>query len=387
MTIDRAWVEDALVDLLRVDTQVPLGETEVLPGDPKIVTAVDEIVMPYLEELQPEEIRRHDMGDVAVRFGPDRDDGLLIETYIVSQHANLMEDPNAGLVVDGKPYGIRGRCAVGQGATQNKGPMASAFAGMRTLARGLKRPVWLAINTEGKSSHDGSRRILDDLGLRARNGIVAFGTDLRVSLGNRGRVDIQVTVPGRSSHSSQPWLGLNPIEGAADVIRALRSLPVPDEHPDLGPVTVTPYQLRCFPVAPHTIPERAVIVIDRRLLPGENPATAVDALHSHMNKEGVGEVDIAEGVSMLPATVSLDSDVVHHLLEGLTKQGRVAQTFWSLNAFDAGYACSIGIPTPMFGPGKRSFKGEGLVGTDAVSIDDCEAAAGAIAHAATALCS
>ena len=93
-----------------------------------------------------------------------------------------------------------------------------------------------------------------------------------------------------------------------------------------------------------------------------------------------------EGESMLPASVSSDSAIARHLLGGLKSHGREAETFWSLNAFDAGYACSVGIPTPMFGPGKRSFKGEGLVGTDAVSLDDCEAAAGVIAHAVSELC-
>ena len=386
MKINRRWMEGVLEQLLRVDTQVPLGETELFPGDAKINAAVDNVVMPYLEELQPDEIRRHAMGDVAVRFGPESNDGLLIQTYIVSQHSNLMDDPSAGRIVDGEPYGLQGPCAVGQGATQNKGPMASALAAIRSMPRRFKRPVWITINTEGKSSHDGSRRLLDDLGLQASYGIVAFGTDLRVSLGNRGRVDIEITVSGRSCHSSQPWLGVNPIETAADVVRILRSASVPDEHPDLGPLTITPYQLRCTPVAPHTIPEKAVIVIDRRLLPGEDPSSAVAGLRSHLSDEGVVEVHVVEGESMLPASVSRDSAVSRHLLDGLASQGREAETFWSLNAFDAGYACSVGIPTPMFGPGKRSFKGEGLVGTDAVSLDDCEVAAGAIAHAASELC-
>jgi len=386
MTVDRLWMEAFLLDLLGTDTQVPLGETEILPGDAGIVKAIDETVVPRIEELHPDEIRRHVQGDLAARFGPDGDDGLLIQTYIISQHANLMEDPNAGTITDGGPYGLTGSCAVGQGATQNKGPMASAFAAVRSLPRDLQRPVWLAVNTEGRSSHDGSRRVIDDLGLRAAQGIIAFGTDLRVSLGNRGRVDIRVTVPGRSCHSSQPWLGSNPIEPAADVVRALRTASLPEDHPDLGRVTITPYQFACFPVAPHTIPERVDITIDRRLLPGERPSAAVDELRAHLSAANL-EVEVGEGAWMLPAAVSPDEAVVRHLLGGVERQHRDPTTFWSPNTFDAGYACSVGIPTPMFGPGKREFKGEGLVGTDAVSLDDCAVGAGAILHAAEMTCS
>jgi hypothetical protein len=57
-----------------------------------------------------------------------------------------------------------------------------------------------------------------------------------------------------------------------------------------------------------------------------------------------------------------------------------------MNAFDAGYACSKGIPTPMYGPGKRGFAGASLVGSDAVALGDCEAAAVAYGHAIERLC-
>jgi acetylornithine deacetylase/succinyl-diaminopimelate desuccinylase-like protein len=388
--VDRGWLEAFLLELLGAATEVPEGETEILPGDARIVGAVERVLLPSIVDLGPDEIRRHAAGDVAARFGPDREDGLLLQTYIVSQHANLMTDPHAARIVDGEGYGLApGPHALGQGATQNKGPMASAFAAVRAARRGDGRPVWLCVNTEGKSSHDGSRRILDDLGVRAAFGIVAFGTDLRVSLGNRGRVDVHVVARGRSSHSSQPWLGSNPIEAVADVIVALRDMPRAESHPTLGPVSVTPYQLTCHPVAPHTVPETARIVVDRRLLPGESPEEAVETLRTHLGDSVSGaDLDVSAGVAMLPAVVDEGALVVRALLDGLASTGaRAPETFWSMNAFDAGYACSRGIPTPMFGPGKRGFAGAGLVGTDLVSVHDCQVAAEAIANAIDVLCS
>jgi len=379
-----SWLRSVLVELLRADTQVPFGETEIVPGDPNIVAVVNDIVMPHLEAMQPDEIRRHDLGDVAVRFGPDGNDGLLIQTYIVSQHANLMEGED-GSIVDGTAFGLDGEAALGRGATQNKGPMAAALAGLRARPDTLERPVWFTVNMEGRSSHGGSMRILDDLGITAEHGIVAFGTDLRVSLGNRGRVDVEVRVRGASSHSSQPWLGKNPIETAADAIVALRDAPLPDPDARLGPATATPYLLACYPVAPHTIPEEVRIVVDRRLLPEETPETAVNGVRSHLS--AIDGVEVNGGVAMLPAAVAEDAPVVAALLEGTERAGRrAAETFWSLNAFDAGYACSKGIPTPMYGPGKRGFAGASLVGSDAVALGDCEAAAVAYGHAIERLC-
>lgn len=238
-----------LLTLLRTPTEVPAGAHELHPGDARIVSAVEEVVVPRIAELGPDELRRHPDGDVVARFGPAGDDGLLLQTYIVSQHGNLMSEPHDARVEDGGPYGIAGPVARGQGANQNKGPMAAALSAVAQRPATLRRPVLLTVNTEGRS-HDGSRRIIDEVGTRAAAGVLAFATDLKVSVANRGRVDVQVVVPGSSCHSSQPHLGVNPIERAADVVHALRSTPLPMPHPDLGPATATPYQLSFSPVAP-----------------------------------------------------------------------------------------------------------------------------------------
>jgi acetylornithine deacetylase/succinyl-diaminopimelate desuccinylase-like protein len=380
-----SWVEGFLLELLRAPTQVPRGETEIQPGDPRIVAAVNDVALPRIEELGADEIRLHDMGDVAARFGPDSGDGVLLQTYITTQHANLMEEPSASRVVDGSELGVEGPCAVGQGATQTKGPMAAAFASLLDGGTGFERPLWLAVNTEGRSSHGGSTRIIDDLAVTASCGIVAFGTDMRISLGNRGRVDVEMLVHGRSCHSSQPWLGRNPIEDAADVVAGLRDLPLPAEHHVLGRASAVPYQFSCHPVAPHTIPEEVRVVVDRRLLPGEKAAEAVAGVSRHFGGWDL-DVHVERGPEMLAAEVEADEPVVTALVAGLEAAGRRPETFYSLNTFDAGYACSKGIPTPMFGPGKRGFAGAGLIGTDMIPMAECVSAAGVLRHAIHALC-
>ncbi len=121
---------DRLLTLLRTSTEVPEGSHEIHAGDPRIVSAVDEVVMPMIEALGPNQVERHSDGDLVARFGPPGDDGLLIQTYIVSQHGNQMDDPLVGGLVDGKSFGVPGKVAVGQGANQNKGPMAAALAAL-----------------------------------------------------------------------------------------------------------------------------------------------------------------------------------------------------------------------------------------------------------------
>lgn len=386
MNSDVKWMRDVVVDVLRAPSQVPDGQTEIQPGDPAIAAVISDVVLPRIEELRPAEIRQHPAGEVAARFGPEGNGGLLLQTYIVSQHANLMEVEKSGTVVT--EGGLMEAQVFGQGASQNKGALAAALTVLRALPKDLEQPVWLTVNAEGKSSHDGSRRILDDLGVTAAAGILAVGTDLRVSLGNRGRVDVKLTVEGESSHSSQPWLGSNPIEDAADVVRSLRTLPLPEKHEALGPVSATPYQFVCHPISPHTIPMNVRLIVDRRLLPGESPTAAVEELRSHLaHAVPKARLEVEMGETMLPAVVADDSPVVTALREGLCSHGVSGDlTLWSKNTFDAGYACSKGIPTVMFGPGRRRFTGTEMLGDDFVSIADMWTAVQVIRSVIGSLC-
>jgi acetylornithine deacetylase/succinyl-diaminopimelate desuccinylase-like protein len=377
--IARDYLQKVLVDLLRTPTAVPPGSTEIAPGDEVIVSAVRRVIRPLIEDLRPASIDADEFGNFVARFGKDPGGGVLILVYVVSQHANEMPDPLSADIIDGRPFGLTGPVARGQGASQNKGPMAAALAAIRSLAGDLDKGVTLAVNTEGASSHWGSEKLIKGLGARGDWGIVAVGTDLRISVGNRGRVDVQVTVDGSSSHSSQPWLGLNPIPVAAGVIGDLASVPLPPPHPLLGPASLTPYLFACHPVAPHTIPSKVEIVFDRRLLPGEAPHAAVETVRERIgNREGV---HVAQGRFMWPALVDEDHPSVSYLTAALAERGRPPETFISLNAFDAGYPCRAGIPTVMFGPGRRSFAGGGLLSDDVVSLDDAAVAASVIAAA------
>lgn len=384
--VDATWLTETLLRILQTPSSVPRGQAEIEPGDPMITRAIDETVVPIIDALGPDELRRHPLGDIAARFGPPGDAGLLVQTYIVSQHGNLMDDALAGRLVEGATVGLHGPSAVGQGANQNKGPMAAVLAAVRDLPRDLRQPVWVTVNTEGRSSHGGSRRLLDDLGVTAAYGIVSIGTDLAVSLGNRGRVDVLVKVAGRSSHSSQPWLGSNPIEGVADVVTALRSVALPPPHPALGPAAATPYRVTCAPIAPHTIPSEAVVVVDRRLLPGEEPAGAVAALRAHLGTCVEAAHTVDEGPVMLPAAVDAAAPHVTALRAAVEELGgRESPAVWSRNTFDAGYACARGIPTLMFGPGRRDFAA-GVTATEAVALSDCHVAAGALQRTFLEVC-
>jgi acetylornithine deacetylase/succinyl-diaminopimelate desuccinylase-like protein len=370
-------IPELVLALLEVPAWVRPGAVEA--DADAVAAAVEAHIVPIIGDCGPEELRIHPTGDVAARFGPDRSDGLVLSTYVVAQHGDPDEQrPRMG-------EGTTGPVAIGRGAAQCRGAMASAIAAVSRLGGGREpaRPVWLCVNTEASSSHGGSKRIFDDLGVTGRAGVLMTGTDLRISVANRGRVDVVVHVDGASCHSSQPGLGDNPFDRLGEVLDRLAAVGLPEPHGELGPVTVTPFAVRAVPVAPHSIPERLELTIDRRLLPGEHPAAAVAAIADALRD--VRGVRIDEGRHMLPALVDVDDDIVSALRSACTRRGGDGETMVSKNTFDAGYACAAGIPTPMFGPGRRHFDA-GMLEPESVAVADCAFAADVISDTIDALC-
>src|SRR5206468_11157172 len=95
--------------------------------------------------------------------------------------------------------------------------------------------------------HDAIRSLLEETGVRADMALLN-GTGNRISLGNRGRVDVTVTVHGSPCHSSRPAGGCNAITGAVEVIRRLtEGLAFTASHPDLGTPTLAINRIRSFP--------------------------------------------------------------------------------------------------------------------------------------------
>ena len=70
--------------------------------------------------------------------------------------------------------------------------------------------------------HDVIKSVIECECIRADMAVLG-GTSLKLTLGNRGRIDTFVTVKGSPGHSSAPNRACNAITGALEVIRRLES--------------------------------------------------------------------------------------------------------------------------------------------------------------------
>jgi acetylornithine deacetylase/succinyl-diaminopimelate desuccinylase-like protein len=360
------------------DTSVRPGETRVEAQDERLRAFMTDAAAPELAELGAS-VTLDEANNLLARFGPETGNELLFVCYPATHHGNEMAEPL-------RPR-RRDALWVGLGASQGKGGLAAVCAAIARLREQGLDPagrIAVAVSSEGSSSHASSEVLFRAFERRPAGAVLVVGTGNRITLGNRGRVDVVVRVLGRATHSSAAAPGDNPIPVVAEVLGRLEAVPVTERtHPQLGSPSLVAYRLECGPVAPHTIPAWCELVLDRRLLPGEEPDAAVAEIEDVL----VGlPVTVERAATMLPALVDPSATVVTALQAGAqATRGRPLETVYRRDTFDAGYACSLGVPAVMCGPSTSDFGGHDVLGEDAVDPAALREAASVFAAAVASL--
>jgi len=124
----------------------------------------------------------------------------------------------------------------------------------------------------------GPEQIPDVVILTEGTGDAAKGA-LGIYRGQRGRMQIELKITGRSCHGSMPWEGLNPLEyGGAIVSEAARRYEARDgfkDHEFLGHGTRTASWAKLETPSDCAVPDKFTVRFDRRLTFGESAAQAV----------------------------------------------------------------------------------------------------------------
>lgn len=344
-------VKELLIRLVRVESP----QTELLEEEPKVLSLIRDVIRPELERsgLRPHIDEKGNL--IATLKGRGRAERLLLVSYAMNAAPSTMQNPYSGAVVDGAPYGIEGECVWGRGACEQKGSLAAMMAAVKFVARcraDLPADLHFVTSTAGETGkHDSLAYVLAHGGVQAEWGIIDGPPEIQ--LGNKGRVDILVTVGGKQAHSSRPWEGINAIEGAVKVLERLRLLmPYPSDraHPELGKVSLTPTSIESFPKATHTIQSECRIVFDRRLLPGDNPEEAISQLGKAVGTIEPYTIEVKRRDFMYPSEVSKEAEVVQSLSQAIRFMlGRDPEYSYSTAANDTGLLNVKGIQAVNYG--------------------------------------
>ncbi|MEE8077330.1 MAG: M20/M25/M40 family metallo-hydrolase [Candidatus Binatia bacterium] len=354
-------VEEVKRILVKV-VQRPSPQTDLLEEEPQVLAFIREVIKPELEEAGIPLVIDERGNLIASLKGRGVGKRLLLVSYAMNAVPSTMQNPYSGAIVDGTPHGIKGECVWGRGACEQKGSLAAMMLALKLVAKSkleLAADLSFVTSTAGESGkHDSLDYVLSSGKVQAEWGLIDGPP--QIQLGNKGRIDILVSVRGKQAHSSRPWEGTNAIEGAVKVLERLKPLmPYPTDrtHPQLGRVSLTPTFIESLPKATHTIPSECRILLDRRLLPGDDSDQAIKDLENTIGNLEPFSVEVQRKDFMYPCEISRDADVVISLREAIqTMLGREAEYSYSTAANDTGLLNVKGIQTVNYGSREIRFQ-------------------------------
>ncbi len=274
---------------------------------------------------------------------------------------------------------IAGGCLHGRGSMDIKGQLAlmtHAAASLRGRASGQ---VIMAHTVLEERGGWGMEHLLQEGSVSPGAVLIGEATHGDVTIGHRGRAELEVVVRGVSGHASAPERARNPIDLLPPLLAAVGSLAERQAaDPVLGRASLAPTGLEVRPESRNVIPDELVLVLDWRILPNDTEETLTERLRD----------EIAVAVGPLPDGLRIEvraarehqrtytglashrsiitpgflMDTGHPVVQAAaraagkkTGAGPATARPWRF-ATDGGWSCGVfGIPTVGFAPGEEGF--------------------------------
>ncbi len=271
--------EDELVQFLRDIVAIPS-----LSGQEEDVV---KRIAKEMELLDYDEVIIDPLGNVMGRIGNGPRVVAFdahIDTVDVGDLAQWSFDPHQGKLEDGKIYG--------RGAVDQKAGMAAmVYAGkmIRQLGLGKEFTVWM-VGSVMEEDCDGLcwHYILNEKKLQPELVVSTEPTNLTVTRGHRGRMEIRVTTSGVSCHGSAPERGDNAVTKLAPACAAIAELNnhlANDDFLGKGSCTVTMFESQSPSLC--AVPDKAELHIDRRLTIGETKESSIAEVEASLKEANV----------------------------------------------------------------------------------------------------
>ena len=265
---------------------------------------------------------------------------LLLCAHVDTVGVEGMQAPFDPSVEDGRMHG--------RGSFDMKGGVAAVMAAAAAVAdAGLRGDVIVALMCDEEHESIGAEHVAR--GMTADAAIVTEPTDLEVCVAHKGFVWLDVETAGVAAHGSRPDLGVDAIAAMGGVLVGLSrlgsELAGSRPHPLLGTGSVHASLIEGGQEL-SSYPERCLLQIERRTVPGETLAEVERQI-----------AEIARGARVrstferVPFEVATDAPIVDALRRhAVTVLGREPATIGHAAWMDAAVLSAAGIPTVVFGP-------------------------------------
>lgn len=339
------------------------------PGESGVAEFVESFLSEKGIETWTDEVlpgRSNVIGRVA---GKDSSRAVILEAHMDTVSVDGMTiPPFSPEERDGKLFG-RGSCDTKAG-----------LAGMMHALASVDNPpcdVYLLAVVDEEHAFRGVLGALDwleDRGVKAEAAIVAEPTELKVVRCNKGVLRWQIETRGIVAHSSKPHLGRNAITTMARVISALEEFHeslAGRTHPLVGAATCN-IGLIEGGAQVNFVPEKCVITLDRRMLPGETAESVIseyaEVLRDFPDDEVIINAPMLSDEAMETAADSPATQSASRVLEAM---GLDAEPVGVPFGCDCTKLSRAGIPSLIFGPGSID---QAHTAAEFVSIDHVELA-------------
>lgn len=375
--------EDAQAVLAAIDPDETIAYLQSLvrvpsvnpPGD--VVTAVDVCAAPLLAAGFDVRTFSHapDKPNLVAEWGPKDGPQLAFNAHLdvvpIGDESAWSHPPFGAEIHQNRVYG--------RGAGDDKASVTAQVMGALALARsGVALRGRLAVTevADEETSGAGAVHIIQQAGLNPLGVIVGEQTMNRVAIGEKGTAGVNILVTGRTAHGALPWEGANAIEGIAHVIVALGRELQPQlstrTHPYFKPSSAS-VNLIEGGVKSNVVPDRCSIFIDRRLVPGEDPAATTAEIRAIAEQAvaglpGIG-VQVTSSYEARAATMSdPDGALAQAMLAANGFLGYSTELTGFSMATDGRHFAAAGYPTIIYGPGdpKLAHVPDEWVGVDEV---------------------
>jgi acetylornithine deacetylase ArgE len=357
-------LEQLLADLVAIPSMNPMGRGR--EGAHYNEGALAQYVAEYLRKASVDvEIDEVSPGrpNVAARLDVGGEQTLLLEAHLDTVFADHMKiDPFRPEIRNGRLYG--------RGACDTKGSLAVFLDALRAYAeRKRKRALnvlLLAVADEEYGFTGAKHAVAKEI--KADFGIVGEPTALHLVRAHKGVTRWKVVTHGVASHSAYPDRGRNAIYTMARIVERLEAhaaaLLKMSPHPLLGTPTLSVGVIEGGQTV-NIVPDRCVIEVDRRTLPGETDASVLDMARHALDELEHWEI-VGPHLSIPGMEVSEESGIVQKLSLAIKAILGEVTTESAQYATDAGVYNEQGIPAVVFGPGNiaRAHTEEEYIETD-----------------------
>jgi acetylornithine deacetylase/succinyl-diaminopimelate desuccinylase family protein len=223
-------------------------------------------------------------------------------------------DPYAAVIREGRVYG--------KGSVDDKAPLAAMMVALQDAAAHVDRLRGTLVLVAAAEEEVGGRlgtRWMADAGLLPQCDFIVVGeqTHNRVATAHKGVLRATVRTTGKSVHATNPDRGVNAITAMARAVLALDAYHQSLQsrvHPMVGTPSCNVGVIQGGSTA-NAVPDACAVYLDRRMIPGEDPAQVQRELEA-----------VITSVDAAPAQISIGDFLVSNWFSS-TVESPLARTF------------------------------------------------------------